>query len=129
MLSFDEKKEKLENYRVNLKELKRFAKEYRMLSDLTRILSPADTKETKNTIENIGKEKLKLCKKVNNILKEKRAVEKEIDNVKDTAEAMLLRYRYIDGCDWEEISELLNYSPRNIHYMHKKAMEKIASNL
>ncbi len=125
-MSFDEKKEKFENYRVNLKELKRFAKEYKMLSDLTNILSPADTKETKNTIDNIGKEKLKLCKKVNNILKEKRAIEKEIDNVKNGAEAMLLRYRYIDGCDWEEISELLNYSPRNIHYMHKKAMREIA---
>ena len=125
-MSFDEKKEKFENYRVNLKELKRFAKEYKMLSDLTSFLSPADTKETQNTIDNIGREKLKLCKKVNNILKEKRAIEKEIDNVKNGAEAMLLRYRYIDGCDWEEISELLNYSPRNIHYMHKKAMREIA---
>ena len=125
-MSIDQKKEKFEKYRVNLKELKRFAHEYKMLSDLTKILSPADTKETKNTIDNLGKEKLKLCKKVNNILKEKRAIEKEIDNVKNGAEAMLLRYRYIDGCDWEEISELLNYSPRNIHYMHKKALNEMA---
>jgi len=125
-LSVEQKKEKFEKYRVNLKELKRFAQEYKMLEDLTKILSPADTKETKSTIENLGKEKLRLCKKVNNILKEKRAIEKEIDNVKNGAEAMLLRYRYIDGCDWEEISELLNYSPRNIHYMHKKALNEIA---
>jgi len=125
-LSIEQKKEKFEKYRVNLKELKRFAQEYKMLEDLTKILSPADTKETKSTIENLGKEKLRLCKKVNNILKEKRAIEKEIDNVKNGAEAMLLRYRYIDGCDWEEISELLNYSPRNIHYMHKKALSEIA---
>ncbi len=125
-MSFDQKKEKFEKYRVNLKELKRFAREYKMLEDLTKILSPADTKETKNTLENLGREKLKLCKKVNCILKEKRAIEKEIDNVKNGAEAMLLRYRYIDGCDWEEISELLNYSPRNIHYMHKKALSEIA---
>ena len=126
MLSFNEKKEKFENYRVNLKELKRFAKEYRMLSDLTSILSPADTKQTKDTLDNIGREKLRLCKKVNNVLKEKREVEKEIDNVKNATEAMLLRYRYIDGCDWEEISELLNYSPRNIHYMHKKVLNEMA---
>ena len=125
-MSIEQKKEKFEKYRVNLKELKRFAQEYKMLEDLTKILSPADTKETKSTIENLGKEKLRLCKKVNNILKEKRAIEKEIDNVKNGAEAMLLRYRYIDGCDWEEISELLNYSPRNIHYMHKKALNEIA---
>lgn len=125
-MSFDEKKEKFENYRVNLKELKRSAKEYRMLSDLTKILSPADDRETKSTIENIGKEKLRICKKVKSILKEKRAIEKEIDNVKNGTEAMLLRYRYIDGCDWEEISELLNYSTRNIHYMHHKALKEIA---
>ncbi len=125
-MKIDKKKEKFEKYRVNLKELKRFAQEYKMLEDLTKILSPADTKETKSTIDNLGKEKLRLCKKVNNILKEKRAIEKEIDNVKNGAEAMLLRYRYIDGCDWEEISELLNYSPRNIHYMHKKALNEIA---
>ncbi len=97
-----------------------------MLEDLTKILSPADTKETKSTIENLGFEKLKLCKKVNGILKEKRAIEKEIDNVKNGIDAMVLRYRYIDGYDWEEISELLNYSTRNIHYMHKRALDAIA---
>lgn len=125
-MSLDQKKEKFEKYRINLKELKRFAREYKMLEDLTKILSPADTKETKSTLENIGDEKIRLCKKVNSILKEKRAIEKEIDSVKNSAEAMLLRYRYIDGCDWEEISELLNYSPRNIHYMHKRALNEIA---
>lgn len=120
------KREKFEKYRVDLKELKRFAREYKMLEDLTKILSPADTKETKTTLENLGAEKLKLCKKVNGILKEKRAIEKEIDNVKNGVEAMLLRYRYIDGYGWEEISELLNYSTRNIHYMHKRALDEIA---
>lgn len=125
-MSIGEKKEKFENYRVNLQELKRFAREYKMLEDLTRILSPADNKESEKTLENLGREKVKLCKKVNNILKEKRAIEKEINNVKNGAEAMLLRYRYIDGYDWEEISELLNYSPRNIHYMHKRALTSLA---
>lgn len=124
-MSAGEKQKKFEKYRVNLKELKRFAKEYKMLEDLTKILSPADSSESKSTLKNLGEEKLKLCKKVNSILREKRAIEKEIDSVKNGAEAMLLRYRYIDGCDWEEISELLNYSPRNIHYMHKKALNTL----
>lgn len=120
------KKEKLERYRVNLQELKRFAREYKMLEDLVRILSPADTKETKATLKNLGNEKVKLCRKVNSVLKEKRAIEKEIDKVKNSTEAMLLRYRYIDGKEWEEISELLNYSERNIYYMHKKALDAVA---
>ena len=125
-MSIDKKQEKFERYRVDLKELKRFAKEYKMLEDLTKILSPADSNESKDTLHNLRQEKIKLCRKVNSILKEKRAIEKEIDNVKNGAEAMLLRYRYIDGCDWEEISELLNYSTRNIHYMHKRALNAIA---
>lgn len=125
-MSIGEKKEKFEKYRVNLQELKRFAREYKMLEDLTRILSPADTEESEKTLKNLGREKVKLCKKVNNILKEKRAIEKEINSVKNGAEAMLLRYRYIDGYDWEEICELLNYSPRNIHYMHKRALTTLA---
>ena len=111
---------------MDLKELKRFAREYKMLEELTKILSPADSSESENTLHNLKSEKIKLCKKVNSILKEKRAIEKEIDNVKNGAEAMLLRYRYIDGRDWEEISELLNYSTRNIHYMHKRALSEIA---
>ncbi len=125
-MSIDKKQKKFEKYRVDLKELKRFAREYKMLEELTKILSPADSSESENTLHNLKSEKIKLCKKVNSILKEKRAIEKEIDNVKNGAEAMLLRYRYIDGRDWEEISELLNYSTRNIHYMHKRALSEIA---
>jgi len=50
-----------------------------------------------------------------------------IDKVKDASEALLLRYRYINGYGWEEISELMNYSPRNIHYLHKKALKAVAA--
>lgn len=125
-MSLYESQEKFEKYRINLKELKRFAKEYKMLEDLTKILSPAEDSEAKDTLNNLGAEKVRLCKRVNSILKEKRAIEKEIDNVKNSAEAMILRYRYIDGHNWEEISELLNYSTRNIHYMHKRALDSIA---
>ena len=70
-------------------------------------------------------EETRLCRKVSTILKEKRAIEKNIDNVKDASEALLLRYRYIDGYGWEEICDLMNYSPRNIHYLHKKALKAV----
>ncbi len=121
-MNIDEKKKRFEKYRIDLKELKRFAREYKMLEELTAILSPANNKETKEVMEDLGREKIRLCKKVKDILQEKRAIEKEIDNVKNGQASMLLKYRYIDGKDWEEISELLNYSQRNIHYMHKKAL-------
>ena len=119
-------KEKFENYRMNIKELKRFTEEYRMFRDLGAAIGTFGELSHK-TNDELEEEKTRLCKKVSRILKEKRAIEKEIDNVKDGNEAMLLRYRYIDGYGWEEISELMNYSQRNIHYMHKKALTSIAN--
>ncbi len=120
-------KEKLEHYRINLKELKRFAEHYRMFHDISMALSTFDNAIAKKTEKEIDKEKIRLCKKVSTLLKEKRAIEKEIDNVNDASEALLLRYRYIDGYGWEEISELMNYSHRNLHYLHKKALSSVAN--
>ena len=120
-------KEKLEDYRINLKELKRFAEHYRMFHDISMALSTFDNAIAKRTEAEIDKEKVRLCKKVSTLLKEKRAIEKEIDNVNDASEALLLRYRYIDGYGWEEISELMNYSRRNLHYLHKKALSTVAN--
>ena len=96
-------KENLEDYRINLKELKRFSEHYRMFHDISMALSTFDNAIAKRTEAEIDKEKIRLCKKVSTLLKEKRAIEKEIDNVNDASEALLLRYRYIDGYGWEEI--------------------------
>jgi len=120
-------KEKLEKYRTDLKELKRYVDEYRMFRDLGKVISFFDSPSVKETQTDLMEEENRLCKKVSNILKEKRAIEKNIDKVKDASEALLLRYRYINGYGWEEISELMNYSPRNIHYLHKKALKAVAA--
>ncbi|MBO5734251.1 MAG: DUF1492 domain-containing protein [Clostridia bacterium] len=120
-------KQKLEEYRLNLKELKRFTEEYRMMRDLGVAIDTLAPKYSQKTKEELEAEKINLCKKVSKYLKEKREIEKKIENVHDASEALLLRYRYIDGYGWEEISELMNYSPRNIHYMHKKALLSVAN--
>ena len=120
-------KEKLEKYRTDLKELKRYIDEYRMYRDLGTVISFFNAPNAKETQTDILTEENRLCKKVSNILKEKRAIEKNIDKVKDASEALLLRYRYINGYGWEEISELMNYSPRNLHYLHKKALKTLAA--
>jgi len=120
-------KKRLENYRINAKELKRFTEEYRMYRDLGIAVGSFHSLISKETEEDLEQEKTNLCKKVSRILKEKRAIEKEIENVKNASEALLLRYRYIDGYGWEEISEFMNYSPRNLHYMHKKALSAVTA--
>lgn len=120
-------KKRLDDYRINAKELKRFTEEYRMYRDLGIAVGTFSSFVAQKTTEELEQEKTRLCKKVSRILKEKRAIEKEIDNVKNASEALLLRYRYIDGYGWEEISEFMNYSPRNLHYMHKKALQAVAN--
>lgn len=125
-MTVKQKKELFEHYRVNVKELQRFTEAYRMYRDVGAAIATLDTNIAKKTAKDLEHEKTALCKKVSKILKEKRAIEKEIDKVKDGTEALVLRYRYIDGYGWEQISELLDYSPRNIHYMHNRAMNSIA---
>ena len=125
-MTVEQKKQEFEKYRVNVKELRRFAEAYRMYGDVSDAIATLSTDIAKKTGKELEREKVKLCKKVSTMLKEKRAIEKEIDKVKDGNEALILRYRYIDGYGWEEISELLDYSPRNIHYMHNRALNSIA---
>lgn len=112
---------------MNLKELKRFVEEYRMYRDLGIVVGGFKALSGKDTQTDLLAEEDRLCKKVSTILKEKRAIEKNIDKVKDASEALLLRYRYIDGYGWEEISELMNYSPRNLHYLHNKALKSVTA--
>lgn len=121
-MTAEQKKQKFEQYRTNVKELKRFAEQYRIYNDVGDAIATLGTDIAKKTEKELEEEKINLCKKVSKILKEKRAIEKEIDKVKDGNEALILRYRYIDGYGWEQISELLDYSPRNVHYMHKRAL-------
>lgn len=97
------------------------------MRDLGAVVGSFGTDISKKTSQELEEEKVNLCKKVSTYLKEKRAIEKDIENVKNANEALLLRYRYIEGYGWEEISELMNYSPRNIHYMHKKALLSVAN--
>ena len=48
-------------------------------------------------------------------------VEKAIDALRPP-HRMLLRYRYIDGLTWEQVSEKMHYSLRNVHRMRKEAV-------
>lgn len=57
---------------------------------------------------------------------EQLAIEKAIDSL-DYTERTLLRYKYIDGHTWEEVCLLINYSWRQTHRLHAKALEQLRS--
>lgn len=50
-------------------------------------------------------------------------IEESLLEVKDAEEARVLRLRYIDFMKWEDISEEMNYSYRQVLYVHGRALE------
>ena len=46
-----------------------------------------------------------------------------IDMLNSHEEQILLRYRYLDNCSWEEISRMLNVSLRTVHRIHGSALQ------
>lgn len=125
-MTLDEKKKQLENYRIEIKELERFNKEYEMLVKLNDIIGIGSTNYEDAARKDISDEKIRLCRMVSRLIKDKRNIEKKIDSLDNGTYALLLKYRYIDGYSWEEITELLDYSWRSVHYIHNKALNDIA---
>lgn len=76
--------------------------------------------------------------KVSSILKVCQRYEKKLDelhqamlDIEDTiasleiTERVLLRHRYLEGLTWEKISVAMNYSWRQTHNIHARALDKI----
>jgi DNA-directed RNA polymerase specialized sigma subunit len=52
-------------------------------------------------------------------------IEKAIDNVQDAVCRRVLRLRYIDGKQWEEVAVQMNYSWAQTHRIHSDALQQI----
>lgn len=52
------------------------------------------------------------------------AIEQAIEPL-DATYRMLLRYRYIDGLKWEDVCDKINYSWRQTHYLHGRALQQL----
>nr|DAT75047.1 MAG TPA: hypothetical protein [Caudoviricetes sp.] len=53
----------------------------------------------------------------------KEEISKAIDKLENRDEQLLLRYRYLDNCTWEEIAAMLNVSIRSVHRIHGMALQ------
>lgn len=53
----------------------------------------------------------------------KEEIDKAIDKLDNRDEQLLLRYRYLDNCTWEEIAAMLNVSIRSAHRIHGMALQ------
>lgn len=53
----------------------------------------------------------------------------KIELMSDPTEKNLLRLKYIHGMTWEEISDEIGYSYRQIHNIHKRALQNFNINI
>lgn len=87
--------------------------------------------------QNQGNEKMDNCiitlleyeDKLHNMLidlnKTKNEIESIINNINESSQRMILKYRYIDGYNFENICTKMNYTWRHTHRLHSKALQKI----
>ena len=66
---------------------------------------------------------LEMEKEIDRLKDFKFELSEAIDRVENVLERTLLRYRYILGFTWEEISEKMGYSLRQVIRIHRKALK------
>ena len=59
------------------------------------------------------------------LIDERIRIESAIAKLSDPVECAILGYKYIDGLTWEQVCVKINYSWRQTHYIHSKALRNI----
>ena len=64
--------------------------------------------------------------KIAYLVRLKEEINTAIDKLESRDEQLVLRYRYLDDCTWEEISRMLNVSLRTVHRIHGSALQNFS---
>ena len=67
----------------------------------------------------------KVNDEIDTLIDLKRQIRVTIESVPNTDEQLVLRYRYIHNCTWEQIGNELNADARTIRRWHKDALQKV----
>ncbi len=133
-LTIAEKKTELEKYRDLWKDIKCLEddilrlesaaeKVTSIISDLPRVQS---SKDKMVVVDDIIIKKEKLQQKISEAMAKREYIENAIDRVDNSLYRRVLRYRYINGASFEEISVKENYNYKYItSTIHPKALECI----
>lgn len=74
-------------------------------------------------LENVYEIQQDVEKKVGQLIALRDEINSRIDLLTNPEEQLLLRYRYIDNCTWDEIASMLNVSLRTVHRIHGTALQ------
>lgn len=77
-------------------------------------------------IEKIDEIQRNVEEKVAQLIRLRDEINTRIDMLESYEEQVLIRYRYIDGCTWEEIGHMLNVSLRTVHRIHGSALQNFS---
>lgn len=140
-MSNEEKKEYLNGYRnackriINLQEQMESLREVEQSAKIQQLSDMPKGGSRHKDLSDLLIKLEKLQDKIDDAIIESLQVKVEIEDtllrVRDSDEARILRFRYIDFMKWEEISVKMNYSYRQVLYIHGRALanyehEKIA---
>jgi DNA-directed RNA polymerase specialized sigma subunit len=73
-------------------------------------------------IERINEAQEDVAGKVARLISLRDEIGSQINLLSDRDEQLVLRFRYIDGCTWEDIAGILNVSVRTVHRIHGSAL-------
>lgn len=73
-------------------------------------------------LEKIDEIQRSVEEKVAQLISLRDEINARIDMLDSNEEQVLLRYRYIDGCTWEEIERMMNVSERTAFRIHGNAL-------
>ena len=115
--------QQIESHRQELYALRRLSKDlvsnpYEPLSPTNR---PGDEKAI-DVLEKILALEKQILQEIDQRITLQTDIHTAIERVSDGKERLLLRYRYIDFLKWEEIADKMNFSLRNIHRLHSRAL-------
>ena len=77
-------------------------------------------------LEKIDEIQRSVEEKVAYLIRLKEEINTAIDMLESRDEQLVLRYRYLDDCTWEEISRMLNVSLRTVHRIHGSALQNFS---
>lgn len=77
-------------------------------------------------LEKIDEIQRSVEEKITYLVRLKEEINAAIDKLENRDEQLVLRYRYLDDCTWEEISRMLNVSLRTVHRIHGSALQNFS---
>ena len=75
------------------------------------------------TIEKVAAIQQEIDERIIDLVNLCELINREIDELPNYNEQLVLRYRYIDEREWKEIGEALHQSVRNIYRIHNNALK------